>query len=448
MPAFRAAAVRHLVKHPYSGLLMDPGLGKTGCVYAAFSLLRKYGHVKRLLVVAPLNPCYLVWPAENEKWHFGFHVEVLHGSKKEKKLVSDADVLVINYDGMRWLCEQVRNGKLSLKDTWLVLDESTKVKHTRTQRFKLLKNLLPLVKRRTILTGTPAPNGLIDLFGQLYCVDLGLRLGRFITHFRNRWFYPSGYGGYTWVPQEGAEADIRRTIADVCLRFDDRELKLPRYLPNTIPVELPPKARALYDELERDFISMLSSGVVLATNAAVLTSKLRQVANGGVIDHDKTVHHLHTAKADAVGDLVEELSGNPLIVAYEFVHDRDRLLEKFGDDTPWIGGGMNRKDVIRIFSKFNDGESPVLLCQTETVSHGLNLQERCHTICWHSLTWNLESYIQLIKRVHRSGQAKRVTVHHVVAQRTIDERMMDVLGKKDKTQRQLLAGLRQHYLRS
>lgn len=427
---------------------MNPGLGKTGCVYAAFSLLKKYGHVKRLVVIAPLNPCYLVWPAENEKWHFGYSVAVAHGGKKDEALQSGADVIVINYDGLAWFSEQVRLGKFSLSDTWLVLDESTKVKHTRTKRFRLLKNLLPLCRRRTILTGTPAPNGLIDLFGQLYCVDLGLRLGRFITHYRNRWFYPSGYGGYTWVPQEGAEKDIRRTIADVCLRFDDSEIKLPRYLPNTIEVKLPPKAQALYNELEREFIAALSSGVVLATNAAVLTSKLRQVANGGVIDHDRTtVHHVHDAKTEAVVDLVEQLSGNPLIVAYEFLHDRDRLLKAFGRDTPWVGGGMTPKDKVAIFAKFNRGESPVLLCQSATVSHGLNLQEVCHTVCWHSLTWNLEDYIQLIKRVHRSGQLKRVTVHHVVAKGSIDERVMATLGRKDKTQRALLDGLKQHYLR-
>lgn len=448
--AYQAEAVRHLVREPYAGLLLDPGLGKTRCVLEAFRLLRRHNHVDRLLVLAPLRACHLVWPREVDKWEFEFETAVLHGGKKEAALETahrrSSPIWALNYEGLPWFADAAARRRVDLSKTWLVLDESTKVKHTRTQRFRLLRPLLPAFRRRTILTGTPSPNGLIDLFGQLYCVDLGRRLGAYVTHYRRRWFYPSGYGGYTWVPQESAEREIRAAISDVCLRFDDRVLGLPKYHVNTIQVELPPKARALYTTLERDFVALLRDRAVVATNAGVLSTKLRQVANGGVYGDGDRAMHLHDEKTEAVADLVEELSGSPLLVAYEFGHDRDRLLKGLGRP-PHVGGDVPAKEQIRRLDDFNRGRYPVLLCQSGAVAHALNLQEACHTVCWHSLTWNLEHYIQLIKRVHRQGQQRRVTVHHVVARDTIDERIIETLGRKDQSQRTLLEGLRRHYLR-
>lgn len=424
---------------------MDPGLGKTSCVLSAFWLLRRHEHVERIVVVAPLRPVYAVWPAEIEKWGFPFTVSILHGPKKMDAFDPNAEVWCVNYDGLRWFFTEVARRKIDLSKTWLVLDESTKVKHTNTQRFRTLKPWLPRFARRTILTGTPAPNGLMDLFGQVYTVDLGMRLGRFITHYRNRWFYPSGYGGYTWVPMPNADAEIREQLGDVCLRFSDEELGLPPYDPVTRNVILPPKVMTLYHELERDFIIALRDGVVTAVNAAVLSSKLRQLANGGLYDVDHNVQHVHDQKAEAVRDLLEEMSGNPLLVAYEFAHDMERLKRVIGD-VPHVGGGVSGKESLALLSRFNAGKEPVILCQSSAVAHGLNLQEACHTVCWHSLTWNLEDYIQLIKRVHRQGQKRHVTVHHVVAKNTIDERVIEVLAKKNQTQQALLSGLRRHYL--
>lgn len=436
--AYQEEAIRHLLTTPHSGLLMDPGTGKTVCALSAFWVLRRQRLLDALLIVAPLRPAYEVWPAEVDKWRFPFRVSMLHGGKKEAALAADAEVYVVNYDGLRWLSQTGRLHKWIKRfknGVGLVLDESTKVKHTNTQRFKRLRNLLPLFARRTILTGTPAPNGLLDLFGQVYCADLGERLGQYITHYKREFFYPSGYGGYSWVPQPGAEDAIYQRLDGLFYRVSDAVLDLPPFNEVDVDIHLPDVAMKVYQGLERDFILQLDSGMVTALNAAVLTSKLRQVANGGLYDNEKTAHLVHEEKDDAIVDLVEQLQGNPLLVGYEFSMDAKRLAKRLGAP---IVGEHSMKELRVLFRAFNDGKIPVLLAQMQAAAHGLNLQEACHTIALHGLTWDLEAYLQFQKRVHRGGQRKPVVMHRVVARGTVDEAVIAALSRKTKMQSALL----------
>lgn len=444
---YGAVGIRHLLQKPFGGLLQDPGTGKTGEVLAALCILRKKRLVDRMLVMAPLNPVYEVWPAEIAKWGFPLTCQILHGPKKDARLAELADVNCINYEAVEWLAENIGGLVRRGERWWLVFDESTKVKHTNTKRFKLLRHMLPLFARRTILTGTPSPNGLIDLFGQVYAVDLGTTLGRYVTQYRREFFYPSGYGGYTWVPQEDAEKRIYDRLGDRFYRVSDKVLNLKPMHAVPLYVRLPPKAQRVYDELEAEFVAELKSGLVTAVNAGVLSSKLRQVANGVLYGEGKQakrmVHAVHDAKLDALGDLLEQLQGNPLLVGYEFTADGERIAAKF--KLPILNGDTSRKDKSALFAKFNRGELAGLVVQTGAAAHGLNLQEVCHTVALYGLTWNLETYIQFNKRVHRKGQRRTVIVHHIVARGTIDETVWQTLREKDFRQARLLNAIRKRY---
>lgn len=449
---WQVEAIRHLLRTPEGGLLMDPGTRKTSCVLSAFHLLRKKKLADKMLVLAPLRACYSVWPAEVEKWNFPFKVSVLHGNKKEQALDEDADIYIMNYDGLAWLAEPGRFKRLLAhgRRWWLVPDEATKLKHTNTKRFKLLRPLLPRFERRTVLTGTPAPNGLMDLFGQVYVSDLGARLGRFITHYRREFFYPTGYGGYDWALQDGAKERIYARLDGLFYRVSDDVLGLPGR--NEVPVwlELNPKTRKLYDSFEEEFIVELGRRTLTAANAGVLSTKLRQITGGALYDNDKRTVQVHEDKVEALTDLVEQLQGNPLLVGYEYTHHAElivKALKRMGlKNVPVVGSGMTAKASDAVFQAFNRGEVPVLLCQADAAAHSLNLQEACHHVAWYGMTWNLETYEQFMKRVDRSGQKHLVTVHHLLAKGTIDEVMWyTVRGSKRRTQNEFLKAVLDRY---
>lgn len=472
---YQLRAARWLVERGGAGLFLDPGLGKTSITLAAIKTLREVGEARRpFLVVAPLRPAWLVWPAEATKWRefARLRVEVLHGKTKEAALRRPADVQVINPEGLEWLLWRI--GRRSARTEWpwhgLVLDESTLFKHSQTKRFKLLRAVLPKFHRRWILTGTPAPNGLLDLFGQLYVLDFGDALGRYITHYRRAYFAPTGYDGRTWVPQRGAEERIYQRIAPLVLRMAEKDyLKLPpvfgaftgekRDRGAVVKVELPKKARKVYDQLETIFFTNLKSGHVTAANAGVASIKLRQVAAGGVYldaggDEDADVvgggrrwELLHEAKSEAVAELLDELSGKPALIAWEFRHDLERL-RRHRDlrNVPAFGEGSTRDDAA-LERAWNAGELTAVLVNAQSVAHGLNLQQGGRAVIWHSLTWNYEYYWQLIKRVWRQGQKRKTFVYHVVARDTVDEAMCDVLAAKGRTQQHLLRALRAYSFR-
>lgn len=419
------------------------GLGKTSITLAAFKVLRKAGLVNRMLVIAPLRPARSVWPGEAAKWDefADLRVRVLHGPKKSLKGESDVDV--INPEGLPWLFGAVGN---VLPWEMLVVDESTRFKHSATLRFKTLRPHLCRFRRRYILTGTPAPNGLLDLFGQVFLLDLGNALGRYITHYRNQFFDSVGYGGFTWVPRAGADERIHEKLKPLVLRLAAKDLlELPPLVNNTVRVELPPDARRAYDAMESQLLAAVEDEVVTAANVAASAIKCRQIAAGGIYRDDSDGWlHLHEAKAEAVAELVEELSGKPALVAYEFRHDLERLRKVLGKDTPHLGGGVSASEQLRIEAAWNAGELPVLLAQPASVAHGLNLQGTSAAVIWHSLTWDLEAYEQFVRRVWRQGQKERVVVHHLVAKGTVDEVILSALRGKDRTQRALLDALRAH----
>lgn len=464
---YQQTAVRWLLQHTSAALLADPGLGKTSIALSAFAALKRKGKAKRLLVVAPLRVAALVWTqgdgGELSKWSdfADLKVSLIHGPEKQRiaACASDADIYVINYDGLAWLCGPVSGfgcpteppiaGLLRKGVDVLCFDEVSKMKHTRTRRFKALKPWLARFPRRWGLTGSPVANGLLDLFGQVYALDLGQRLGRFVTQYRFAYFLATGYGGYTWQPKPGAQEQIYKRIGDLALsmRAEDH-LDLPDLIEQNIWVDLPPKVRKVYDDMEDELVAMLDSGEVTAANAAVASGKCRQIASGGLYvseDHGDEARRrsavIHHAKTEALVDLVEELQGNPLLVGYEFHHDLERIREKLGD-VPAINGGMSLAASADLALRWNAGELPVLCGHPAAMAHGINLQACGHHIAWYSLTWNFELYDQFIRRVYRQGQKNRVFVHRILARDTVDDIVLRTLARKERGQVALFEELR------
>ena len=437
-----------MIRQASAGLLLWPGAGKTSCVYAAIKLLQRKGFVRRILVIAPLKPCYLVWPQEADKWDEfrDFKINILHGP--DKNVAPGFDIDVINPEGLDWLVRQ-----RFTKWPWdmLVIDESSKFKSPRTQRFKTLKSILGKFKRRYILTGTPAPNGLLDLWSQIYVLDGGDALGKYISHYRMRYFIPGGYGGYEWILRDDAAPEIYEKIRPLVLRPDDTEYRksLPPLVQVDMKIDLPKKARQAYNSLEDDLVLSLSKGDVTAVNAAVATMKLRQIANGAVYADeerreprtDRKVLDIHDAKIEAVKDLVAELEGQPAFIAYEFQHELTRLKKALGNP-PYLAGGVKPKDAIEIAERWNAGDLPVLLVQPQSVAHGLNLQGAGRAIIWYGLTWNLEDYTQLIQRIWRQGKVGQLFNYRLIAKGTVDEDVVAALAKKDRVQGALLDALK------
>lgn len=433
---------------PDCSSILDSGLGKTSIILAALKVLKAKGLMRSALIVAPLRVCYSVWPAEIQKWSDfrDLTYAILHGPGKEIAAQSQRDIYIVNPDGFEWLFT-----KTKLNVDVLIIDESTTLKRPATKRFKLLKPQLNRFKRRYILTGTPAPNGYMDLFGQIYILDQGNALGRYITHFRNQYFFQSGFGDYDWRLVPGAEKLIEQQIAPLTMRLSAEDyLDMPALINNTILVDLPAKAQKLYKELEDEFLITLERGqVVTALNAASASVKARQLCSGGIYfqrdDGRRDFERVHDAKLDAAEGLVEELGGKPVIIVYEFEHDLERLLERFGKETPWLGGGVSPKRALDIEFQWNAGEVPILLGHARSLGHGLNLQSVGNTIIWFSIPWDLELYEQTIRRLYRQGQKERhVFVHHLIARSTIDEVILKAVGRKSADQRSLLDALREY----
>jgi SNF2 family DNA or RNA helicase len=420
------------------GLFLDPGLGKTSICLGALKVLRNHGYFKKALIVAPIRPMYSTWPAEVFKWEEfnDFTYTVVHGPEKSQRLKEDVELYFINPEGLKWLFSQPN---LPGWDT-LIVDESTKFKDTRTQRFKSLKGHLDKFRRRWILTGTPVPNGLMDLFGQIFILDRGRALGRYVTHFKAEYFMNVGYGGWNWVPQPGAFDRVIERIKPLILQLSAEDyLKMPELIYHKVEIELPEAAMATYQSVESDFVAMLSDTTLVAANAAAAGTKCRQIANGAVYvndEHDWVT--VHDEKLDALEDLLEELNGHPVLLLYEFRHDRERILARFPHAVD-----LKSTDVSVVVGEFNAGRVPLLIGHPASMGHGLNLQGSCHHVIWFGITWNLEYYDQAIARVYRQGQeSEHVYVYHLIAKDTLDQKVIKVLDKKDRTQQDLLSALK------
>jgi hypothetical protein len=395
-----------------------------------------------------------------EKWEDFNHLTytILHGSDKEERLHEKTDIYLINPEGLKWFLEPGTGRFEVVSPDVLCVDESTRFKATNTQRFKLLRPRIPSFSRRWILTGTPIPNGIMDIFGQVYILDQGGSLGRYITHFRNKWFYQTGFGGYTWSPMPGAFEEITERIGPLTLRLAAKDhLSLPnlRIGPQwDIYVDLPRKAMEVYRSLENDFLTRLEGGAIIASNAAAAGTKCRQVANGACYhteeDEDglpdltkKDWYPIHDEKIKALASLREELGGAPLLIFYEFDHDRQRIQKEF--DIPCLTGTTPAKGDALI-RQFNDGKLRDLLAHPASAGHGLNMQETCKYVCFFGLTWNLENYIQAIQRVWRRGQENDVTVYRILARGTLDESVAYRLNQKELTQENMLDVLAEIHL--
>lgn len=442
---YQMTALRGMVSLPGFGMFAEPGLGKTSTTLAAFSVLKDNGAAKALLVVAPLRPCYRVWPTEIAKWadFAGLSYTILHGDKKLERLNGEQkDVYIINYEGLQWLEKNL--GKTMPFDV-LCLDESTKIKNTQTVRFKVMKRLRDRFSRVWALTGTPAPNGIENLFGQIFMLDGGERLGRYVTHFRREYFTEQRmYGGYSlWFPRSDTQARVQAKIADITLALRSEDyLKMPRKIENRIEVALPAAAQRVYKGIEDEFFAELGSGVVTAANAAAKGMKLRQIT-GGAVYGTEGAQGLHDAKLEALADLIEEQEGQPLLVAVQFQHEVDRIRDFLGDKSiPYLGGGVSITESNRIVDAWNAGKVPVLLAHPTSVAHGLNLQAGGNAVCWFNLTWNLEEFDQFNARVYRQGQTKPVTFHYIIAVDTIDDNVLTALRSKDRTQKALMQALK------
>jgi SNF2 family DNA or RNA helicase len=459
---YQEEGVRVMLTQACAGLLMDPGLGKTSTVLSALKLLKSSGINKKLLVIAPLRVCYSVWPREVQKWanFAGLTVNIIHGPNKEEALHVDADIHLINPEAVPWLLNYRRKQRgyhtddqnLRILDCdVLCVDESTKFKNGQSIRSKCLRRHLGYFKRRYILTGTIAPNGLMDLFGQIYILDEGLSLGRYITGYRNKFFYSSGYGGYTWTPKESALEEIQDAIDPYVLRIKGSDwLELPELITDDIKVQLPKDAMRMYKEIENHFFSLIADTPITAGNAAAAGVKCRQIANGAIYGAEveyrpqREVHIVHDAKIDATVDLVEQLQGQPALLIYEFDHDRQRLQEKF--DAPAIGGGTSAKKSDQYIRAFAAGDLPLLIGHPASMGHGIDgLQDSCRHIIMYGITWNLEHYLQTIQRVHRQGNtAQTVILHRIIAENTLDEVVVATLYDKEATQEKFLVGLRNY----
>ena len=437
---YQQDGINWILSHQGAGLFLPPGLGKTSITLSAIDVLKQANEIDRVLIIAPLRVCYMVWRQEVDKWDFPFTIGLLHGKDKDTVVRQKHDIYLINPEGINWLVHSHMQ-LFSKYKFMLVCDESTLFKNHSSLRFKMLKHILPMFKRKLILTGTPAPNGLLQLWSQIFILDGGKRLGKNISAFRRQWFIPN-YDKFGYIMRDGADDQIYTAINDIVMHKSTDELELPEKLYNTILVQLPTTALKLYKEIKNDFISQIEDETLItAMNAASQASKLKQIANGMLYNDDKEGVNIHDEKLSAIEELVDSLGGRPLLVVYEFNHDLHKLQSTF-KNAPRIGGGVTGKELESIVERWNKGQLPVLLIQPKAGGHGLNMQDGgCHDIVWYSITFDLELYEQVNARVHRQGVKNTVTIHHIVAESTVDKKIMRVLEGKAKLQDALLDSL-------
>lgn len=445
---YQKRAIEWMKTRPKSYLALDMGLGKTAITLKWIKHILK--DCKGVLVLAPLRTVGTTWPDEIKKWTPGLTYTILHGPKKMENLNRKVDMYLINYEGIAWLFEALKyyhksTGKVPFRA--LVIDEGSMVKSWETKRFKILKLLRPLfLKYMTVLSGTPAPNSLLDLWAQYFLLDAGARLEKYITHYKRHYFYQVDRMGYTWRINKGAKKTIYERIADITYRLDAKDYAdLPEITHNAIKVPLSPKLRKQYKTLEDEFFLALDdadSAHVAAFSAAALSMKLRQFLQGAVyIDADHNYRIVHEEKLKVLKSMVEEAGGSGILCAIQFRFELE-MIQKVFPKVPYIAGGVSAGQATKLINQWNRGELPLLLCHPASLSHGVNLQSGGHTILWYGLTWSSEQYLQLNKRLHRNGQKKAVVVHHLIVPNSMDGRIMQALNAKFKTQNELLDYLR------
>jgi len=440
---YQSAAVRFIRNKRRCALFIDPGLGKSITTLTAFHDLISRYFTSRMIVFAPKRVATETWPDEIKTWAHVRHLTcvVVDGSEKRrlKQLAKPADIHLISCDLTEWFVEACEQGFVDLR-RWdmCVIDESSKYKSPSSRRFKAMRRIAFKIERFVLLTGTPAANGLHDLWAQIYLLDGGARLGRTLKDFRERWFTPS-WDGSGYHAKKHALDEIQSRISDITftLRADDY-LELPECVYNVVKVPLPEKIRQTYDKFQREYVLEISDVEQLQAASAVgLTTKLLQLSNGVVYDSEKNGRYFHDEKIKALKDIVDEAQGNPVLVAYNFKSDLVALKKAF----PELVVFVDHKDAK---DRWNRGEIPIMAIHPKSAGHGLNLQHGGSIFVWYGLTWSLEEYQQTNKRLHRQGQTRAVVIHHLVSKGTIDENVMASLRAKDVTQNKLLDALKQH----
>ncbi len=426
------------------GLFLDMGLGKTITTLTAIKELKYYRfQVKKVLVIAPKKVAEGTWSKEKDKWE---HTKLLRissvlGNLKNriKALNTPADVYIINRENVCWLVDYYKN---EWPFDMVVVDESSSFKSHKAKRFKSLASVSNKIDRMVLLTGTPSPNGLADLWSQIYLIDGGERLGKRYTQFRERYFDPGDRGNnviYNYRAKPGSEGSILSKISDICVSMKAEDyLQLPDIVEHEIPVVLDTKALKAYRELEKKMILELPDDEISVTSAAALSNKLLQLANGAVYDDEHNVHEVHRCKIDAFLEYIDSLQGKPSLVFYNYQHDRKRILESLSTSHLRVRELKTAEDE----DAWNNHEVDVLLAHPASSAYGLNLQEGGNHVIWFGLTWNYELYVQAVKRLHRQGQKNKVIVSHLVCSGTRDEDVMEALKRKGDVQEWVMQSLK------
>lgn len=452
---YQRKAVEHIITHRYCGLFLDMGLGKTvSSLTAIEKLMYDYLEVNSVLVIAPKRVAETVWAEEAQNWEHLKHLTFskIIGTEKQRleALHKKADIYIISRDNIAWLCGVCAS---NLPFDMLVIDELSSFKNHQSQRFKALKLARPWIKRVVGLTGTPAPNGLIDLWPQIYLMDRGERLGKTITQFRKNYFVPgrtNGYVVYNYNLQGGAEQAIRNKIGDICISMQASDyLHMPMLTNNIVKLKMPQDIKEAYNKFEKDSImkvinlsrdedgQMQSDEVeITALNAAGLSNKLLQFANGAVYDDNKVAHYVHDIKLNALAEIMEESCGKPVLVAWTYQFDRDRIMK-------FLKGYEPRElKTAKDIQDWNAGKVRLMLAHPASAGHGLNLQAGGNIIVWYGLTWSLELYQQFNARLYRQGQKQGVIIHHLCMMGTHDEDVIRALKNKDKVQQSLMNSIK------
>ncbi|MDE1468888.1 DEAD/DEAH box helicase [Eubacterium limosum] len=439
--SYQQYATKYIEDNSVCAVLLDMGLGKTSITLTAINnLLFDYFDVHKILVIAPLRVARDTWSAEIKKWEHlkNLKYSIAVGTEQERlsALKAQADIYIINRENVQWLIE---SSGIPFDFEMVVVDELSSFKNYQSKRFKALMKARPKIKRIVGLTGTPSSNGLMDLFAEFKLLDMGARLGRFIGQYRNTYFTPDKRNGqivFSYKPLPNAEDAIYKQISDISISMKSTDyLKMPELISSEYKVQLSLKEQKAYDNLKSELLLNLPNGEITAANAAALSGKLCQMANGAIYSDDKNTIEIHNRKLDALEDIIESANGKPLLVAYWFKHDLARI-EKRLHELHISFAKLDSSDSIR---RWNNGELPVALIHPASAGHGLNLQNGGSTIVWFGLTWSLELYQQTNARLWRQGQsAKTVVIQHILTSGTIDEQIMKALQTKNKTQSALI----------
>lgn len=432
---YQKYATDFILSHPIAAVFLEMGLGKSVITLTAlFDLILDSFLIRKALVIAPLRVARDTWPSEIKKWDHlkGLTYSVVVGSEVERKaaLLQTADVYIINRENVDWL---VTKSGIPFDYDCIVIDELSSFKSYQAKRFKSLLKARPAAKRIIALTGTPASNSLLDLWAEFRVLDFGQRLGRYITHYRNAYFTPDKRNGqviFSYKPLPGAEEAIYEKISDVTISMKSCDyLNLPECVMNEVPVYMDAKEQKVYDEFREEMVAKVKDKEIDAANAAVLSGKLMQMANGAIYDEEKVVLPIHEKKLDALEDLLEGANGKTVLIAYWYQHDAERIKKRFQ-----VREIKTSKDI----EDWNAGKISAAIIHPASAGHGLNLQEGGSTLIWFGLTWSLELYQQTNARLHRQGQKETVVIHHIIAKGTIDEDVMKALSRKEKTQNALI----------